>query len=234
MRKKDASLMSYFGGLLTMIMFTLIVVTVAPYERDPIESKREIFASMSTFRFLLMVLFTVASAGVAIQVLRRYKVNYIFIFELDPNYKVTYLQLIRLTLILFTIWSFCLVGHIAVVKLEYLFDKPAAGFALATLLIFTGLCCAPFHCFYKRARKELLVVLWNIVISPFGLVKFKHFFLADILTSFVIPLKDVGNTVCFYASTLWLTSEMPDTKAFPGLVYYLMIIPLLPFWFRFA
>jgi hypothetical protein len=46
---------------------------------------------MYTFRFLLMVLFTVASAGVAIKVLRQYKVNYIFIFDLDPHYKVTYL-----------------------------------------------------------------------------------------------------------------------------------------------
>jgi EXS family len=133
-----------------------------------------------------------------------------------------------------TVWSFCLVGHIAVVKLKYIFEKPAAGFALAVLVIFMGLCFAPFHCFYQRARKELLVVLWHIVISPFGLVRFKHFFLADILTSFVIPLKDVGTIFCFFASKLWLNSETPDTNAFPGLVYYLMIVPLLPFWFRFA
>ena len=217
-----------------MIMVTLIVVSFAPFERDPALSKTEIFSTMYTFRFLLMVLFTVASAGIAIKVLRQYKVNYIFIFDLDPHYKVTYLQLVRITLVMLTVWSFCLVGHIAVVKLKYIFERPAAGFALAVFVIFLSLCCAPFHCFYKRARKELLVVLWHIVISPFGLVKFKHFFLADILTSFVVPLKDVGNMVCFFASSVWLDSMSPDTKAFPGLVYYLMIVPLLPFWFRFA
>ena len=91
MRMKDASLMSYFGGMLTMIMVALIVVSFAPFERDPTLSKTEIFSTMYTFRFLLMVLFTVASAGVAIKVLRQYKVNYIFIFDLDPHYKVTYL-----------------------------------------------------------------------------------------------------------------------------------------------
>jgi hypothetical protein len=85
-----------------------------------------------------------------------------------------------------------------------------------------------------RARKELLVVLWHIVISPFGLVKFKHFFLADILTSFVVPLKDVGTMACFFASSVWLTSKTADPKSFPGLTYYFMIIPMLPFWFRFA
>ena len=66
LRRKDASLMAYFGGLLTMILFTLIVVSILPFERDPVESENEIFAAMYTFRFLLMVLFTVASAGVAI------------------------------------------------------------------------------------------------------------------------------------------------------------------------
>ena len=53
-----------------MIMVTLIVVSFAPFERDPVLSKTEIFSTMYTFRFLLMVLFTVASAGVAIKVLR--------------------------------------------------------------------------------------------------------------------------------------------------------------------
>ncbi len=70
-----------------------------------------------------MVLFIVASAGVAIKILRKYKVNYIFIFELDPNYKVTYMQLIRIALIMLSVWIFCLVGHIAVVKLKYIFKE---------------------------------------------------------------------------------------------------------------
>jgi hypothetical protein len=49
-----------------MILISLIIFSVLPYERDPVESEQEIYASMATFRFLLMVLFTVASAGVAI------------------------------------------------------------------------------------------------------------------------------------------------------------------------
>jgi len=38
-----------------------------------------------------MILFTILSTAVAIKILREYKVNYIFIFELDPNYKITYM-----------------------------------------------------------------------------------------------------------------------------------------------
>ena len=132
--------MAYFAGLLTMIILTLIVVIASPFERETKDSIDEIFASFSTFRFLLMIIFTVASASVAIKVLRRYKVNYIFIFDLDPHYKVTYMQLIRLTLILFTIWGFCFAGQIAVVKLRYIFETPGAGFALAVLIIFILIC----------------------------------------------------------------------------------------------
>lgn len=42
-----------------------------------------------------MILFTVISATFAIKILSAYKVNYLFIFELDPNYKVTFMQLFR-------------------------------------------------------------------------------------------------------------------------------------------
>jgi hypothetical protein len=105
---------------------------------------------------------------------------------------------------------------------------------MGLFLIFFTLCLSPFHCFYKRARKELLRVLYNIVISPMGLVKFKHFFLADILTSFVVPLKDVGYMLCFLFSSLFLDSTAPTFDNMPALKWYVAIVPLLPFWFRLA
>jgi hypothetical protein len=157
-----------------------------------------------------MILFTILSTAVAIKILREYKVNYIFIFELDPNYKITYTQLIRVFLTLLTIWGLGLLGQILIIKLDYIFPEPtAAGFTLAVLLIFICLCFAPLHCFYMRARLDLVKVLWNIIISPFGIVRFKHFFIADILTSFVIPLKDLGFMSCFFFGTKWLSSILP-------------------------
>lgn len=222
-----------------MILVVLIVLFFCPPDpgkppspSDP-DPLKQIFASFYTFRFLLMILFTVASAGFGIKILRRFKVNYLFIFELDPNYKVTYMQLIRITLMLFTIWGFCFAGQILIIKLGYIFE-PKAWFTLAALIIFFGFCFAPLHCFYMRARKELLIVLWNIFISPFGLVRFKHFFLADILTSFVIPLKDIGSIVFFFVDGLWETSDTPSTSKSDVLKYYTIVVAFLPYWFRFA
>lgn len=120
------------------------------------------------------------------------------------------------------------------IKLDYLFDEPAAGFTLAALMLFLVICFLPFHILYLKARKNLLEVLWNIFISPFGIVKFKHFFLADIITSFVNPLKDLGATGCYFSRGLWIDSVMPSSSLCPYLDNYKLAIAFVPYWFRFA
>ncbi len=121
---------------------------------------------------------------------------------------------------LMTVWAFCFMGQLFIVKLDYLFPTPVAAFTLGVTIFFILFCFMPFHVFYLRARKELLIVLWNILISPFGIVRFKHFFLADIITSFVNPLKDLGNISCFFFRGFWIDSDFPDKKVCPNLVNY--------------
>ncbi len=58
--------------------------------------------------------------------------------------------------------------------------------------------------FYLKARKELVRVLFHIVASPFGIVKFKHFFLADIITSLNVTLKDFISIFFFFGTGQWL------------------------------
>ena len=83
--------------------------------------------------------------------------------------------------------------------MEFLFEKAIAAFTLGVLVIFTFLCIQPFHFFYRGGRIALAQTLWNILISPFGLVRFRHFFIADIITSFVQPLRDIGYVGCFFS-----------------------------------
>ena len=100
MRKKDAMLISYFAGILTIILFSLIILIIMPQSGEIFSrpgAAQEIFSSLYTFRFLLMILFTIGSTAFAIKILRAYKVNYLFIFELDPHYKVGFMQLLRVS-----------------------------------------------------------------------------------------------------------------------------------------
>jgi hypothetical protein len=65
----------------------------------------------------------------------------------------------------------------------------------------------PFHVLYKEFRYEMLYSLWLTVISPFGEVRFKDFFLGDVLTSMVKPLVDVAFIGCYFSSDAWKDTQ---------------------------
>lgn len=96
------------------------------------------------------------------------------------------------------------------------YDAPAA-FTLTAIVVFIVICFLPFHFFYKRARIELLKCIIQIIISPFGVVRFRHFFFADILCSFVQPFKDLGTMGCFFFGNLWLSSNTVTNANCPSL-----------------
>ena len=72
------------------------------------------------------------------------------------------------------------------------------------IVMFMLLCILPFHVFYLKSRKELIRVLFHIFVSPFGTVKFKHFFLADIITSMGVTIKDFVSIFFLFGSGQWL------------------------------
>lgn len=87
MRRKDAILISFFCGTITIIVFMFVVLLSIPdtaFERTINSSTRELFSQMYTFRFLFMLIFTLGATGYVVKILKQYKINYMFIFELDP------------------------------------------------------------------------------------------------------------------------------------------------------
>ena len=71
-------------------------------------------------------------------------------------------------------------------------------------MVFAILCVLPFNVFCLKSRKELVRVLFHIFVSPFGQVKFKHFFLADIITSLGVTLRDFISIFFLFSSGQWL------------------------------
>lgn len=197
--------------------------------------------TLPVYRFVFMIILGLVFVATDVLILRRFRVNYIFIFELDPNYKITHIQLYRVAMMLLTIFMLFFMVQIFVTKLDYLFDPPTAMAALGLITTLVVLCTLPCHIFYLRARQELVRVLFHIFSSPFGLVKFKHFFFADIMTSFVLPLKDMGSIVCLFASGAWLdldknAADIKNTylNQYQALINYQLAIAFLPFWLRLA
>jgi hypothetical protein len=198
-----------------------------------------------------MLIFGLVLISLDVYILRKYRVNYMFIFGLDPHYKVTHVQLIRVAMLLLTLWMFLFMIQIFISKLEYIFHHPAAWGALVLILVLTLLCFLPFHYFYLRSRLELVKTLGHIVIAPFGPVKFKDFFLADIITSMVPTLRDAILLVFLFASGQWydikkwfwyLDPKYDNDKEktlskemymnWPSVENLLLAVAFIPFWFR--
>lgn len=71
------------------------------------------------------------------------------------------------------------------IKMSKIFDSAIASFTIGVLITFFILMFNPFRYLFKTELLLMKSTLYNILISPFGLVRFKHFFLADIFTSMV-------------------------------------------------
>jgi hypothetical protein len=93
MRNKDAVILTFCAGLLTMIFiltFFLLIIPVDGHTFRREDALNQILASLYTFRFLFMMIFMTLSASLCLKIFRDYKINYIFIMGLDPHYKITH------------------------------------------------------------------------------------------------------------------------------------------------
>jgi hypothetical protein len=111
MRRKDSNLIHFFAGtLLITTLITLFAVTI-PDDITKTEkgnfSWRDIFLLMPPFRWTFMLVFALGLIALDVYILRKYRINYMFIFGLDPDYKLTHVQLFRLFIMLLTIWMLC-------------------------------------------------------------------------------------------------------------------------------
>merc|ERR1712166_1561642 len=97
---------------------------------------------------------------------------------------------------------------------------------------------SPFNTDNSRGRAELAHTLRNIFLTPFGLVKFRHFFLTDIITSMTGTLQNATVIYCYYGGMrqTWRSGEEvgkgDECKA--DIKTLAIIIGFMPYWFRFG
>lgn len=97
--------MAYYAGTLSItILATILTLSLPPASETSEWSEwLEIFASFPSFRFIFMIILLLALTAFDIRILRGFKINYLFIFELDPHYKLTHIQIYRVSSIVFNL-----------------------------------------------------------------------------------------------------------------------------------
>lgn len=93
LRQKDTVLISFFAGVIAIMVVFIIFIFIIPGSEIGWEDYFD--NTLPTFGFTFMIIFVLASIAVDIHIFKKYKVNYLFIFELDPHYKMTHIQFYR-------------------------------------------------------------------------------------------------------------------------------------------
>ena len=202
-------LISFFVGGIVTLMIILIFLIIIPEQSDDEKSHLdELTSGIEIYYFALLICFILAATGFCVQTFRKYNVNYAFIFEIDTHYRLIHHQLYRVAIIFSFIWFFCLVWQFLQIKLNEVFDTDLPIFTILLVISFLTICCLPFHVCYLRGRVQVAKTLFNIFISPFGKVRFRHFFLADVITSMTASLENTATITCYFATGDFETSTV--------------------------
>ncbi len=224
---KDAITSSFFWGMFLSLSVAIGVLLFVP--GDVAFRSEALYAIVPVFRFTLILDVCLFGAALCVRIFRKYGINYTYVFQLDPNYRLREVQLEKLAIALLFMWLLCLFLQVATYKLDFM-PTHTSIFAFALFLALIVFVVSPVRVFYREARFELLKTLWHVVVSPLSDVRFKDFFMADILCSLVKPLQDLCACVCFFSTDEWIE----DVEAGCGwLPLAIILMGMMPFYWRF-
>lgn len=143
------------------------------------------------FRMSIVIIATIGLGGVCIRIFRKYRINYLYILEFPPDIKLREYQMFKICVATLFIWLICfnleaflinygpeVFGDLSNVSAPSLFS-----FLLTLFLMFL-----PVKTLYYKLRLMFLYDIFNVIIAPFGKVKFRQYFMSNILCSWVKPM----------------------------------------------
>jgi len=218
-----------FGvGLIIGIFVCILGLILIQRNQEELEYF-SINSSFAVYRFSVSGIFLLLLAAQVIFIYDRFGINWVYIFEVDSDHVLSHRQILKCGVWLLLGESILLLLDIVKIKLDiFSFEFP-----VFSLILFIGIffiLIMPFRVFYRSIRYSILQAAWEIVIAPFGKLRFRHFFLADIFCSLVKPFQDVYNSICYYSSEDW---HLHSLESCPDSAKILFALSFLPYWFRF-
>lgn len=217
---KDLVIVAFLnGGSFLMVVFTIAQCLMLDSRifRDEL-LMLGIKAFNPLFRVAFIIIYIILATGVVIRVYREKEINYLHIFEISYEYKIYEWEFWKTGSFLLFAWTFCFAINFLLnvnsVRESY---KPTLGpvtmkelpadYQKLDLVLILFICCFVlacvqpfFNCFYRHARYELGVTLLYIFKAPFAYVRFRDFFMADILCSIKGSLMDIGYMAYYFGN----------------------------------
>ena len=171
----------YFGIIISCIIF-LFFLRYIPSTID-----NDLAPFFPAFNFGLVIIEAMIGCGLVISILKKYRINYVYILEIDLKSRLGPSELYQNGFMLLAIWIFMLL----LMKLALNFEFFGGEYALFALIL-NGLLIVflffPFHIMYYSFRKGIIkVLIRNFFPIGKNTVRFKDFLFGDILTSLNKP-----------------------------------------------
>ena len=217
----------YFGVILSCAIFLIFLSQV------PEDNTSNVTPFFPTFNFGFIIIESLIGCGLVIQVLKKYRINYIYILDIDLNSRLGPGELYQNGFMLLAIWMITLLLMKITLDFEF-FGGHFALFALilnALLMIFLFL---PFHIMYYSFRKGIIdVLIRNFFPIGKNTVRFRDFLFGDILTSLNKPFTSLLLGYCLLSCTDCQTKNQRSSDCNRDTIPCFIIL-LYPFFIRFT
>jgi len=165
-------------------------------------------AVIPVYRAVLIPIIAVWLWGCNVYIWTKKRINYTFIFGLDPRSSLDYFRIFKTAATLSAIWLASFFLFVATVMGNMsIFNIRPEIYPLILILFNVTLILAPFRALHRRSRFLLFKTIFNVIISPFGDTHFLALYVGDILCSLVKTLFDFEYTICYYTTGDWLEND---------------------------
>ena len=166
------------GIVISLLIFFIIIYIIPSKQKN-----QSIIPLFPAFNFAFVMIEAYFGIAFNIYILKKFRINYIYILEVNPANRLNTVQFLKGGLFMFSVWLICLFFHKLTISFEF-FGKIYSVFPLIILCFIFIFIFLPFRCLYINFRKGLINVLFKNFF-PLGKngVKFADFLFGDILTS---------------------------------------------------
>lgn len=188
---------------------------------------------INTYRLFLYATLIVVGAAANMQIMKHYRINYSYIFEIRPKMNDSYLSVYISSFIMCVAFAGCLFLQLIMFHFFWVFPNQDKWPTVLLIVTFLGLIMFnPLDILNRPARIEIVKTIGDISIAPFRPVYFRTFFMADVITSAKPMLGDFCSMACFLDTDEWRPSiQTPQTCGWLKPTSYAWGI--LPYWWRF-
>ena len=217
----------YFGIILSCILFFIFLANI------PSTTDNDLSPFFPAFNFGLVIIEAMIGCGFVVSILQKYRINYVYILEIDLKSRLGGHDLYKNGFLLLTLW----ISILLLMKLSLNFGFFGGHYALFSLIL-NGLLILflflPFHIMYFGFRKGIIkVLIRNFFPIGKNTVRFKDFLFGDILTSLNKPFTSLLLGYCLMScidcQALNKRSSECNRDTIPCL-----IVLFYPFFIRFT